>query len=165
MKTIEIKLYQFSELSEEAKEKAVENLSDINVDYEWWLSTYEDAETVKLKLTEFDLERNRHCKGEFMESPAETAELILTNHGKDCETYKTAKTFLAELNELTGKYPNIEDCPEDSIEDLEDYFLKSLLEDYRIILSNEYDYLTSKAAIIETIEANEYDFTEDGKIY
>jgi len=28
----------------------------------------------------------------------------------------------------------------------------------------EYDYLTSGAAIIETIEANEYTFTIDGKL-
>jgi hypothetical protein len=45
---------------------------------------------------------------------------------------------------------------------LEDEFLKTLCEDYRIILSREYDYLTSEAAIIETIEANEYEFKADG---
>lgn len=32
-------------------------------------------------------------------------------------------------------------------------------------LEKEYNYLTTKEAIIETIEANDYDFTEDGKIY
>jgi len=31
-------------------------------------------------------------------------------------------------------------------------------------LSNEFDYLTSEDAIIETIEANDYYFTEDGKL-
>ena len=29
--------------------------------------------------------------------------------------------------------------------------------------SHEYEYLTSREAIIETIEANDYDFTENGK--
>jgi hypothetical protein len=32
-------------------------------------------------------------------------------------------------------------------------------------LETEYDYLTSEEAIIETIEANEYEFTEDGELY
>ena len=30
---------------------------------------------------------------------------------------------------------------------------------------NEYDYLTGKEAIIETIEANDYDFTAEGELY
>jgi hypothetical protein len=42
MKTIEVKLYAFDELSEEAKETAIEKNYDINTDYEWWDSVYED---------------------------------------------------------------------------------------------------------------------------
>jgi hypothetical protein len=165
MKTIEVKLYSFDELSEEAKEKAIEKLYDLNVDYEWWEMTYDDASQIGLEIEEFDLDRRCYCKGKFINSAPEVAEAIIENHGKHCETYTTAKTFLDDLNKLTGKYENIEDCPEDDIEELENEFLKSLCEDYRIILSNEFDYLTSKEVIIETIKANEYDFTEDGKLY
>jgi hypothetical protein len=164
MKTIEIKLYKFSELSEEAKERVLIDHYDINLFPEWWDSVYDDAAQIGLRITGFDLDY-KSITGEFIESAPETAEAILTNHGQMCETYKTAKTFLNDLDALTGKYPNIEDCPEDEIESLEDDFLHSILGDYRIILKNEYDYLTGKEAIIETIEANEYDFTEDGKIY
>jgi len=32
-------------------------------------------------------------------------------------------------------------------------------------LQHEHDYLTSEEAIIETIEANDYDFTANGDIY
>jgi hypothetical protein len=32
-------------------------------------------------------------------------------------------------------------------------------------IQNEFEYLQSKEAIIETIKANDYDFTEDGKLY
>ena len=165
MKTVEIKLYKFSELSESAKERVLSDHYDINIDFEWWDGVYEDAEQIGLEIKGFDLDRGRYVKGSFINSPAETAELITINHGKGCETYKTAHNFLTELNELTGKYPNIEDCPEDDIEALEDDFLQLLCEDYRIILQQEYEYKTSEEAIIETIEANEYDFTEDGKIY
>ena len=34
MKTLELKLYTFDELSEEAKEKAIEDNSTINVEYD-----------------------------------------------------------------------------------------------------------------------------------
>ena len=53
--------------------------------------------------------------------------------------------------------------PED-LEDLNKEFLRSLCEDYRIILQKEYEYLTSEEAIIETIEVNEYEFTEEGEL-
>ena len=164
MKTVEIKLYKFSELSEEAKERVLTDHYDINLFPEWWDCTYDDAAQIGLRITEFDLD-HKSISGKFIDSAPAVAEAILAEHGKICETYKTAKSFLSDLDELTGKYPNIEDCPEDEIEALEDDFLHSILEDYRIILNNEYDYLTGEEAIIETIEANEYDFTEDGKIY
>jgi len=49
-------------------------------------------------------------------------------------------------------------------EDIDAEFLRSLCEDYRIMLQNEYEYLTSEEAIIETIIANEYEFTEEGEL-
>ena len=39
-----------------------------------------------------------------------------------------------------------------------------LSEGYRVMLASEYDYLSSEEAIIETIEANDYDFTAEGKL-
>ncbi len=164
MRTKTVNLYKFNELSEEAKEKAIEKLYDINVNYEWWESTHDDAENIKLKITGFDIDRGSYCNGHFIETATETAELIKVAHGKECETYKTATRFLNDLNELTSKEEDIETVSEDKIEALEDEFLKSLLEDYRIILEKEYEYLTGKEAIVETIEANEYEFNEDGEI-
>lgn len=162
MKTIEVNLYKFSELSDEAKEKAIQRLSDINVDYNWY--PYEDATNINLHINSFDIERGSYVDAKFITNPANCAESILSEHGKDCETYKTAKQFLDDLNELTSKFEDIEDCPEDDIEELEDEFLKSICEDYRIMLQNEYEYLSSEKAIIETIEANDYDFLENGEL-
>ena len=164
MRTIETKAHYLNELSEAAQQNAIEHLSDINVDCDWWDCTYDDAEQIGLKITSFDLGRGAYVEGNFIGSAHETAELIIKNHGEHCETYQTAKNFLAELEVLTGKYDNIEDCPEDEIEALEADFLKSLLEDYSIMLQHEYEYLTSDEAIIETILVNEYEFTENGKL-
>lgn len=42
MKTVKINLYSFSELSEKSQKKAIEKLSDINIDYDYWDFVYED---------------------------------------------------------------------------------------------------------------------------
>ena len=163
MKTIEIQLFKFSELSEDAQKKAIEKLSDINVDYDWWEVICEDAENIGLKITEFDLYR-MSIDGNFNLSAAEVAQNILNEHGEMCETYKTAETFLNEFNPVFAEYMETEEG-EDKLIDLESDFLNSLLEDYRIMLQKDFDYLTSEEAIIETIEANDYDFTANGELY
>lgn len=66
MRTIKTKVYQFSELSEQAKKKAIEWGYDINVCHEWWEVIYEDAAEIGLKLTGFDIGRGQDCEGEFM---------------------------------------------------------------------------------------------------
>ena len=174
MKTVTINLYQFSELSETAKENAINNLSDINIDSDWWNSICEDAAQVNIKIKSFDIDRGSYLNAKFIESAYNTANLIILNHGESCETYKTAKTFINDYNELVCKYSDgiktdivaegNEYNFDNEAEDLENDFLQSISEDYRIILSNKYDYLTSETAIIETIEANEYYFTIDGKL-
>jgi hypothetical protein len=173
MRTVRTKVYKFDELQPEAKNKAIQQFSDINVDYEWWNFTYEDADNIGLKIKGFDIDRGSYCKGEFVDSAYYVANKIKENHGETCETYKTAIAFIAEWDALVSKYSDgvtTDKVAEDNeydfdneAEDLESEFLKSICEDYRIILSKEYDYLTSEEAIIETIRSNEYEFTKDGK--
>lgn len=170
MRTIEINVYQFDELSETAQQKAIEECSEFNVSYNWWDCTYEDAERIGLKITEFDLDRNRHCKGEFNLSACEVAQNIFNEHGENCETFKTATKFMKEwqpifsgyMNESHENYESGEN--EDKMMELESDFLHDLLEDYSIMLQDEYEYLTSEEAIIETIKASEYEFLETGEI-
>lgn len=160
MKTIRTKVYQFSELSAKAKLAAIENFRDINVQFDWWFCTYEDAEQAGLKLTEHDTDSAsfvRCLRGEFINSAPETMEYILDNHGKHCETYKTALKYKNKFA-LTSSETN-----EDELEAIEDAFLSELLIDYTNMLQEQLEYEYSDKAVIETIEANEYDFTADGK--
>lgn len=175
MRTIRTKVYKFDELSEQAKQTAIEKLSDINVGYDWWESTYEDAANVGLKITSFDLDRNRYAKGEFKWTAIECANLIKKEHGEMCETYQTANKFLAERDELVEKYSdgiNTDIVTEENeydfdqnADELESEFLKDILEDYSIMLQNECEYLQSEESIIDTIKANEYEFTAAGNIF
>lgn len=161
MKTIRTKVYQFSELSDSAKQEAINwylNYADQSFPYD---DTVEDAEQIGLNIT--CLNDYRPNKGTFENSAAETAEAIVLNHGEHCETYKTAKSFLNALEALTGSKEDIADVDSDKIEELEDEFLQSMLEDYRIMYNANVEYQQSDKYAIENIEANEYDFTADGK--
>ena len=168
MKTIRIKVYSFNELSNEGKQKAIAQFSDINViDSFWYESIYEDAKMIGLKIDSF--EADRYCNGHFVLAANEVAQNIFNEHGKDCDTYKTAENFMNDWQPVFNEYmdesnENYESSnSEEKMIELEDTFLNSLCEDYRIILRNEYEYQTTDKAIIETIESNDYQFTKDGK--
>lgn len=175
MRTIETVVYKFDELSEEAKKKAIEGLADINVDEDWSWYIYEDAENIGLKITGFDLDRANYCKAEFMEGAENCANLIIANHGETCDSYNTAKEFLNSRYEIVKKYSDTiglkkfgEDDSreffEESLDTLEYAFRQSLSKDYLSSLKREYDYKTSEEAIVETIKANDYEFTDEGKL-
>jgi uncharacterized protein YoaH (UPF0181 family) len=167
MKTItrEYKVYKFEELCEDAQQKAVERIAEFQTDYEWWDSVYEDAGTIGLKITGFDL-YHHNITGKLTECAEDVAKAIKENHGKDCETYKTAEAYMVELTTMQGIH-SIAAMPDEDIdtEDIDNEFEHNLLEDYRIMLQHEYEWLESKEAIMETIEANNYQFTEDGSIF
>ena len=163
--TVKTEVFKFDELSKEAQQIALEKLYDLNVNYDWWESVYEDAGSIGLKITGFDIDRGSYCEGEFNLSPEEIAANVMRDHGETCETYTTANNFITDKNNTIQFDEDGDISNEDDLLDLESEFLKSLLEDYRIILSKEYEYLTSDEAIKETIEANDYEFTAEGKLY
>lgn len=158
-------LYKFDELAEDAQNSAIEELYNINVDYEWWDAVYEDAAQIGLKINEFDIGRGSFCKGKLTLSAVEVANKIINDHGKQGETYETARSYLVDLSELKREYAEKgEDYDDLDTEDIDANFLRSLLEDYLLMLRKEYEYMTSTEAIRETINANEYEFTEEGKL-
>ncbi len=155
IKRTETKVYSFDELSDESKEKAVRVLYDVNLFYEWWESTFEDAKNVGIVIEEFEIDRGSYCRG-TIDDKIDTARAILKEHGDSCETWQTAKDFhdaVAKDGDETTDFDIL--CDE---------FYCSIMEDYRIILQKEYEYLSSEDAIIETIKLNEYEFTENGNL-
>lgn len=136
---------QFNELTKTQQDKVIESLYYINVDHDWWDCTYEDASLVDLDINGFDIDRSSYCDIKFKCDAENTAKLILENHGDTCGTYKAAKQFLdTKMNEYDKQI-----------------FKQSLSEDYRMMLSKEYEYMTSEEAIKETIECNDYEFDSE----
>lgn len=152
MRTKVINLYSFDELSEEAKQKVISELWDINVNFNWWQFTYEDAENVGIEIQEFDIDK-RYCKLICDDDCIEVAQNIVKNWGNACSGYSLSEKFIEDFKTVS----------EDDLSDLEYQYTKELSKIYLNILAKEYDYLTSKDAIVETIQANEYEFTEDGE--
>jgi organic radical activating enzyme len=164
-------LYKFEELSDEAKEKALDSHRYTNTEHmEWWESTYEDAANVGIKIEGFDTGRPSTIDG-TVEDTESTAHQIVRDHGEECETYKTAAEYLKERDAVIAAAPKDPDTDEymdiealdDKLDELGKEFTKSILEDYLIILRNELEYLESDEAAQESIEANGYEFTEDGQ--
>lgn len=170
MKQIIKTVYDFNELTGKARERALMWVSEVVLDFEWWESTYEDAERIGLKLSGFDIGRRNYIEGHFIVSAIECSEAIFREHGKECATYKTALAFDA-ANDALPELPS-EDSPEygeierrlcESVDANEADFLDSLLQDYLKMLRDKYEYQTSEPALIEFIEANGYTFDENGK--
>jgi len=155
----EYKVYTFDELTEEAQDRAIEKQADINVDYEWWDSIEDDAEQIGLSIIEFNT-YHRTVKGKLLNDAIDVAEAIIRNHGEDCDTYKLAKQYIEDYEAL----PQDEDGWRDS-EEIDEEFEYALSQEYLSMLIKDYEYLTSREAIIETIVANDYRFTEDGNLF
>ena len=162
--------YKFEELSEKAKRYAIEHLYDINVDFEWWESIYDDVKTIGCKIKEFDIDRGSYCKL-ICDDAHETARLIVENHGEDCDTRKLANEYLKDHDKIINEAERDEDgelaneyAVDKLLDELETEFQRALGEEYLSLLRKEYEYLTSEDAIVETIETNGYEFTEDGKL-
>ncbi len=174
MKTITETVYTFNELTEKAKERARAWYREGAFFDDWWDSTYEDAANIGLTIKSFDLDRNRHATGEwkFFAGAEQCAGLILENHGKDCETFKTATKYLSDLDKLNKEIADVDgddqtNCEYELWQDkrglLADDFLQSILEDYSIMLQKESEYLSSNESVDENILCNEYTFTKTGQ--
>jgi len=169
--TIIKKIYTFDELPEETQQRVLANLYSINVDHEWWENVYEDANQISMRIESFDIDRGSYCNAIFINSACETAYKIVDNHGVVCETHKTATAFLKERDEAVDCAPKDENGDfenefelDQKLDKIETEFFKAIREDYRINLQKEYEYQTSEESIKDTIEANEYEFDEEGNL-
>lgn len=157
MRTKTINIYTFDELSDDVKEKVIQDMYDINVDYEWWDFIYDDAKSVGIEIEGFDLDRGSYCEIKPKWMCVDIARQIIKDHGECCETYKIAKRYINDLERLKGSWSHEAD-------EVDKEFLQELEQEYLSILQREYEYLSSEDMIIETIQANEYEFLENGQI-
>ena len=164
MKTIEIKVYRFEELDKQTKEKVIENYRYINVDNTFWYDCIkEEFNSLGLEIKEFDLDRGNYAKI-YIDNFEDTSNYIIKEFGDSVLIKQTAKNYINEYEKIQANFKEDEDV-EREVELLDDQYEKEYSEDILSYLRSSYDWEISDEAITETIEANDYDFTTDGKIY
>ena len=164
MKTIEIKVYEFDELDKQTKEKVIENYRYINVDNTFWYDCIkEEFNFLGLEIKEFDLGYRNYAKI-YIDNLEETSKSIIEEFGDSVAIKQTAKNYINEYEKIQANFKEDEDI-EREVELLDEQYEKEYSEDILSYLRSSYDWETSDEAIYQTIEANEYDFTIEGKIY
>lgn len=195
METVEIKVYEFAELPEEAKVKALRNNWDWNVDDSFWYeSTVDDAKRIgalfgldidKVYFSGFSLQGDGACfEGSFEgliggavavanECPEDAT---VQEIAADYESLQTANNYeLAGTVKHRGHYnhsgcTNIEvveenegdgTIPQETEASMRETLRRYMDWIYRN-LEREYEYQTSEAQIIESLEANGVKFRIDG---
>ncbi len=163
MRIIETKAYQFEELDKQTKEKAIDNYRYISVEDDFWYEFIkEDLISVGIELRGCDIERGSFAEI-HLEDFWETCDLILKWHGENCETYKIAERYIKEYKDIQYHIKDDEDLDE-KLDDLDEEYQKEFSEEVLSMLRREYEYMTSDEYIIEMFQANEYEFTENGKL-
>lgn len=169
---------KYNELNEEQKLKVLENYHDLNVDHEWCELTYDDIErqleilgfsdikinftgfwsqgdgasfTAKFSVPETKHEMNKRIKAFKEYSPEdklfnfETLTFLKEDKGTEIEIYR--------INHRYYHY-NTVNCNHGGLRE----FCREFSKDIYKRLEKDYEYLTSRKAIEETIEANDYEF-------
>lgn len=190
--TTERTLYTFDELSESAQDKAIENLYDCNVDYDWWdidAECFFGFDTDELKALKragatntsaplafdkmyFNIDRGSYIQfpdlwirdtdtfRRWLHIPSWLIDRLQFSFGhgysRDGDTRLTIELDHPTRYDFTPREQKIVDRAE---EICNDKILECLS-----ILRREYEYRTSREAIVESIESNEWEFTEDGKL-
>ena len=142
MRIIETKVYQFEELDEQTKEKAIDNYRHISVDDDSWYEWIkEDLISVGIELRSFDIERGSFAEI-HLEDFYETCDLILKWHGENCETYKIAERYIEEYQDIQYHIKDDEYLDE-KLDDLDEEYQKEFSEEVLSMLRFEFEHMTS----------------------
>ena len=163
MKTIEINVYKLKQLDKQTKEKVIENYRYINVEDTFWYDFIkEDFIRLGLEIRSFDLDRGSFAEI-HIDDFEETSKSIIKEFGDSVAIKQTAKNYLDKYNKIQANFKEDEDI-ERELEILDEEYQREFEVDILSYLRAEYESDISDEAVIDTIEANDYDFTTEGKI-
>lgn len=192
MRTIETQVYKFDELTEEAQEKAIEKLWDINIDYGWDECTLDEFKealdligvyNADISYSGFSSQGDglsfsgnyKYIKGGKEKMKTEFPWIYEKIESDLIALQKLQKKYFYRINGnivRTSHYYYHENTVKFSqgfyfdydIEDELTEIFRSIMQSFYSLLEKNYDYLTSKEAIMETIKVNGYEFTEEGEM-
>ena len=181
MREMNVTVYSFDELSEEAQERALNAFRCSNVEFNWWEDSYDTIRAAgKLLGLEIDgiyFDADLYCIFDAHYRYVRGASAAVCKEfswaddlhkvAKDLQALQRRHFYSLSCAVTKGRSMNYYRCFRFG-EDYECEDLGDILDDFahwaRIQLRDEYEYLTSAEAVKEMIEANEYEFTEDGEL-
>lgn len=179
MKTIETKVYQFEELSKEAKQTAIQRMRES--EYEIGYAYSNDAIKSLQKLAEAFNSELKDYKIDWFEGYRNVISFDVPEYVQDWNKKQIASVIksLGSYNKDTlrgdGECKLTGFCmDEDAIDGVRIAFLRGGITEVKELLMAGYkswfkacnsdaEYQISDEGITETIEGNDYEFTEDGK--
>jgi hypothetical protein len=162
MRTESISIYSVSELPEAAKAKVLDKYRYEFSDWYYQDTKYDANECSHMNIEEFNLDYS-YIVCEFNTSAEDTAHTVIKNHGESCASYTIASNFLSALSSLESQPENYDSLT--AMDFLEEQFLEDMGNYYLNMLKSEYENCTSDEYVTEMLEANEYEFLENGNRY
>ena len=194
MRIMETKVWSFNELSDDAKQTAIANFRENNLDYEWWDCVYNDAKMIgalmgididAIYFSGFASQGDGACFEGDYEYKKGSVKAVKNHAPIDTDLHDVAqRLFLTQkpaFYQLTanvkqrGHYSH-ENCTDIMVSAKDDFAvsqdqceevreaLRAFMQWIYTRLEAEYDYLQSDEVIIESIDANGYEFTANGKM-
>ena len=182
MRKMTTMVYSFNELSEAAQELALNAFRDINVEYDWW--TYGAYDTIRTagNLLGLDIDRihfdaylycifdanYEYARGAVKAVKAEFPYATdLHEVARKLQALQRRHFYSLSCAVTEGRTTNRYSCFRFG-EDYDCEDLGDIIDDFahwaRILLCDEYEWLTSDEAVKEIIIINEYEFTEYGEL-
>ena len=180
MREITVKVYKFAELSDDAQERALNEFRPLSIEHDWYEYPYDTIRTAG-KLIGLDIDRiyfdtDLYCifnadyeyvRGAVKAIQAEFPRMTALHEvAQKLQVLQKRHFYSLSCNVASQRDTNSYQCfrfGEDYECDLGD-----IIDDFahwaRILLRDEYEYLTSDEAVKEAIEVNEYEFDEAGKL-
>ena len=181
MREMTVTVYSFAELSDDAKKRALTAFRDINVEFDWWDGAYDTICTagklIGLDIDRINFDADLYCifNADY-EYARGAVKAVKAEFPQNTDLHKIASELQALQKRhfyslscavTKGRTTNRYSCFRFG-EDYECEDLGDIIDDFahwaRVLLRDEYEYLTSDEAVKETIEANGYEFTEGGKL-
>jgi hypothetical protein len=180
------KVYNFEELKPEIQEKVIQELYDINIFFDWYKDDdiyFEIAKDYGLEINmdeiNFSIDRENYAAFEtYNHSQKENyypgirindfktfvkkAGLRMNKRLRECYIKVEHKHYAGGI---IDNYLDIEGDLKEEEEQRLEQSLDNFLDEVLTQLKNDYNYLTSREAIIETIECNNYTFLANGKMF
>jgi hypothetical protein len=149
MRTVTTNIYEFSELSEKAQARVLSHYEGYLMDLDFWATDikYDALETALINLWDMT----------FTSTAKESASRVISEHGESTLTFAIAQKFLFDLEALESS-----EADATEIQELEDDYLEAMRAEYNRMYENTCGEMCSSEALIDHMEANEWEFLEDG---